>query len=157
MTATSQTAHQYVPDEEIKNIKRFRPLLLGGLCLLSGIVLIVPQIKELGNIMDGDKLMSIATRAFVFMGAVDFLLSFLAFLSFRFVYPLIRVRSTLGMGYLIYTCYVLNYTEYIFPAIIISHMSWFFGTFMENLTTLRFFLFSGTAAFIAFGTLPYIF
>lgn len=144
-------------EETLQALNALRPIAMGGLCLVSGIALIAPQLKDFLAITDPSKLASIITRAFVFMGCIDLLLSFLGFLAFRYVYSLIRLRSMLGLGYLLYSCQLLDYGNYIFPVLAIAHLCLFFSTLTHDLLSLKLFLVGGSFAFMCFAVLPYFF
>lgn len=94
--------------------------------------------------------MEILKNPFLIFAAIDLLFTLSLALSVTTVYPLIRFRSVIGLGFMSY--YFWNFDQPIISALIAVSM---LGTFVNTLTLrISVFIFSGTAAI--FGMLGFI-
>ncbi len=138
---------------EMRQLERIRPLVMGALCVLSGLALIIPQFQD--NVLVTSSLKVVATRGFLFLGSLDFLFGFLVFLSLRPAYTMIRIRCGLGAGFIIYSYYTLVASKYVLPAIALSHLSFFLVSVLQNTSLFRIFSILGVISMITLGIIPY--
>lgn len=105
---TDEHRHLKRRQEHFEKVIAMTPMLLGLMMLLSAISFLVPHIDVVQATLGGKAYTGLLNYPFLLVGVFDLIIAILLLLSVTEVYPLIRGRSMLGLGFGLYVGWALG-------------------------------------------------
>ena len=148
--------HKKSIKKKVKSAQQPAPLstpALGIMLLGSAIFLLYPQGEVIGVIFDAGNFAKLLNYPFIMVGLFDLFLGLLLFLSVTVVYPVVRARSMLTLGFGVYVGWALGDAQLAFLAaaaglgIFVTTMSQ--RTFINMMATVLGIAANGTLAYLA--------
>jgi hypothetical protein len=108
---------------------------IGLMMMLSAVFLLAPHFSAINEAISAEKISTIFNYPFIIVGLFDFIMAALLFLSVTEIYPLLRSRAMLTLGFGIYVGWALG-DPIILIASAAAGLGIFFATIAQNLSTM---------------------
>ena len=105
---TKETQHLRKSQKSFEKAVGMAPTSLGLMMLLSAVSFIFPHLDVIQGAINEESYTSLLNYPFFLVGAFDLLMAILLFLSVTEIFPLIRGRSMLGLGFGVYLGWALG-------------------------------------------------
>jgi len=96
---TKETRHLRKKQAEREKAASFSPLILGLLMLISAVALLGPNFKTIRSLIEEQDYFALLHEPLLIVGALDALFALACFLAATGIYPVLRVRAMLGLGF----------------------------------------------------------
>ncbi|MFT5622236.1 MAG: hypothetical protein ACI9FZ_000156 [Bacteroidia bacterium] len=108
---------------------------IGLMMMLSAVFLLAPHFSTINEAISAGKISTIFNYPFIVVGLFDFIMAALLFLSVTEIYPLLRGRAMLTLGFGIYVGWALG-DPIILIASAAAGLGIFYATIAQSLTTM---------------------
>lgn len=125
---SEETRHLKKQEESFHKAAALSSNSLGLMLLLSAVALLTPQFSAINEAISAGKVSTILNYPFMIIGLFDFIMAVLLILAVTEVYPLLRGRAMLTLGFGIYVGWALGD-----PIILIASTAAGFGIFYATI------------------------
>ncbi len=125
---SEETSHLKKKEESFQKAAALSSSSLGVMIMLSAVALLAPHSSVINEAISAGKFSTIFNYPFVIVGLFDFIMAALLFLAVTEVYPLLRGRAMLTLGFGIYVGWALGD-----PIILIASAAGGFGIFYATI------------------------
>lgn len=127
---TDDTRHLKERERSAERAASISPPALGAVMIASAIALIAPNIDIVSRALDTENYMLLAQRPLFLVGVFDALMAVMCFLGVTDVFPMLRARAMVGLGYFAYVFWAISN-----PAMALVTGGASIGIFVCTLTT----------------------
>lgn len=125
---SEETRHLKKKEESLQKAAALSATSLGLMMMLSAVALLAPHFSAINEAISAGKISTIFNYPFIIVGLFDFIMAALLFLAVTEVYPLLRGRAMLILGFGIYVGWALGD-----PIILIASAAAGFGIFYATI------------------------
>jgi hypothetical protein len=126
---TEETRHLKKKEESFHKAAALSTSSIGLMMLLSAVALIAPHFAMINEAISGESVSAIFNYPFIVIGLFDFIMGALLFLAVTEVYPLLRGRAMLTLGFGVYVGWALGD-----PTIMLASAAAGFGIFYATIS-----------------------
>lgn len=105
---TKQTRHLKQKEQSFEKAVALASVALGLMMILSAISFLIPHHETIQSAVSEQAFASLLNHPFLLVGLFDLLMAILLLLSVTDIYPLVRGRSMLGLGFGVYVGWALG-------------------------------------------------
>ena len=148
---TKETRHLKKSRKSLEKAAAIAPMSLGLMMLMTALSLILPHLQIIQGAANENGLNVLVNYPFFLVGAFDLIMAILLLLSVTEVYPIIRGRAMLGLGFGVYVGWAIG-DPILMLAFGLSGLGLFFATFLQKFTlmVLAVLVGLGSSAYLAF-------
>ena len=132
---TDETRHLKKQEESLHKAAALSTTSIGIMLLLSAIALLSPHFQAISAAISEDSLSNIFNYPFIVIGLFDFIMAALLFLAVTEIYPLLRGRAMLTLGFGLYVGWAIG-DPMIMIAATAAGVGIFFATIAQSYSTM---------------------
>ena len=125
---SEETRHLKKKEESFQKAAALSTSSLGLMMMLSAVTLLAPHFSAINEAISGESVSAIFNYPFILLGLFDFIMAAFLFLAVTEIYPLLRGRAMLTLGFGIYIGWALGD-----PMILIAAAAAGFGIFYATI------------------------
>lgn len=132
---TEETRHHRQRQKSFERAVALAPTSLGLMLLLSAIAFLVPHHESIQNAVNDGAFTNLLNYPFFLVGVFDLIMAVLLLLAVTDIYPLVRGRSMLGLGFGVYVGWALG-DPLLMLAFALGGVGIFLATMAQRLSTM---------------------
>jgi len=153
---TEDTRHRKRSQRSASRAASLSPIVIGIILLLSATGMIYPSIDLIQTLIDGEESwFKLLSQPGVIVGAIDILFALACFLAATEVYPLIRFRVALGLGFFGYYFWAMG-DDLMALGVVLGSLSVFVATMTLSIFWLLFFAVLGIVSMGYFALMSFL-
>jgi hypothetical protein len=132
---SDETQHLKKKEESFQKAAALSTSSLGIMLLLSAVTILAPHFPAINEAISADQVATIINYPFIIVGLFDLIMAALLFLAVTEIYPILRARSMLTLGFGIYVGWALGAPLILF-AFALSGLGIFYATISQKFSTM---------------------